>query len=89
MLLPKLSHTYTNEAVIWYTLLFGEGFAQIHYQTPQRYITVDSQGNRLSFLELLYKLRHNKQAFKALLYKCALQAARKMRYDALSGQCFT
>ena len=25
------------------------------------------QGNRISFLELLYKLHHNKQAFKALL----------------------
>ena len=35
------------------------------------------QGNRISFLELLYKLRHNKQAFKALLYKGTLQAARK------------
>lgn len=32
MLLPKLSHTYTNEAVIWYALLFGEGLAQIPYQ---------------------------------------------------------
>jgi hypothetical protein len=33
-------------------------------------------------LELLYKLRHNKQAFKALLYKCPRQAARN--FDAIA-----
>lgn len=35
-----------------------------------------AQGNRISFLELLYKPRHNNQASKALLYKCSLQGVK-------------
>jgi CheY-like chemotaxis protein len=43
--------------------------------------THNKQGNRISFLELLYKLRHNNLAFKALLNKCTLQATLKKRCD--------
>jgi len=38
-----------------------------------------------NFWNWLYKLRHNEPTFKALLYKCALQATRKFRCDCPVG----
>src|SRR5437667_2176701 len=46
-----------------------------------KYFSLGSRAIASNFWNWLYKLRHNEPIFKALLYKCALQATRKFRCD--------